>query len=151
MSRRTFVFCGPGIEAAAPIFADSDDELHEAMRFMKTSPIKGKAFVRLPFFSLSMPLFYRVAMTHYPHDHIWGVDNMWTNARPSDLIPHLKRMSETLPPPPSHVLWLNWFPPKMRPDMAFSMESDVYLALYGSWKSASDSNRYENWATDHMK
>ncbi|HEX5362605.1 MAG TPA: hypothetical protein VFW49_16190, partial [Fluviicoccus sp.] len=60
------------------------------------------------------------------------------------------QVADTLPPAPSHALWLNWQPPAERPDMAFSMEANRYFAVYGEWKRAADDARYENWATDCM-
>jgi hypothetical protein len=150
MSRNTLQIGPAGIEAFAPIFADSSDELEEAKRFMRESPIKNKAFFRLPYINFNIKTMYSFAMTHYPYNYHWAVDNMWTHAGMNDLMPHLKRIAETLPPAPAHFLWLNWQPPT-RPDMAFSMEDKVYLALYGSWKHAKDTPQYENWAHDHMK
>lgn len=151
MSRNTLKYLAPGIEAAAPIFADSEDELHEAKQFMENSPIKNKAYFRTPFVKMGVKMMYRFAMTHYPSNHQWGVDNMWTNATIKELIPFLKNISETLPPPPAHVLWLNWQPPKRKTEMAFSVEDKIYIALYGAWKTDSEIPLYENWATDWMK
>ena len=34
--------------------------------------------------------------------------------------------------------------------MAFSVEDETYLALYGVWKDASDDERYAPWATEGM-
>ena len=66
-------------------------------------------------------------------------------------MPFIKEIAATLPPPPSHVLWLNWQPPTRRQDMAFSKEDNIYIALYGSWRSAADTVQYGNWATDWMR
>lgn len=151
MSQRTLHYFGPGIEAAAPIFADSREELEEAMAFMKNSPIKSKAYLRTPFLPIGINTSYSFAMSHYPDNHCWGVDNMWTGAQVSDLMPFLKEIAKTLPPPPAHLLWLNWYPPAKRPDMAFSMEDNIYLALYGAWKNPVDTPKYEHWATGWMK
>ena len=151
MSQHTLKFLAPGIEAAAPIFADTKDELHEAMAFMKNSPIKTKAYLRTPFIEMNVKYMYEFAMSHYPDNHLWGVDNMWTNASIDDLMPYLKEISKTLPPPPAHFLWLNWQPPRRKTQMAFSMEDNIYLALYGAWASPKDTPQYENWATGHMK
>jgi FAD binding domain len=151
MSRKTLSFFGPGIEAVAPVFAETKDELHEATAFMKNSPVKNKAWIRLPFIKTGVKPMYHFAMTHYPSQHCWGVDNMWTGAHIDDLLPFIKGMAETLPPAPAHVLWLNWYPPVRRPDMAFSMENKIYIALYGAWKSPADTPRYAPWATDWMR
>jgi FAD binding domain len=151
MSKTTMNFMGPGIEAIAPIFADTRDELHEAMAFMTNSPVKNKAFFRSPFFNPGIKLMYFVAMTHYPGKMHWAVDNMWTNAPIQDLMPHIKQISETLPPPPTHVLWLNWHPMMQRQNMSFSMENNIYIALYCAWKNPQHTARYEHWATDCMQ
>ena len=151
MSQNTLKYLVPGIEAAAPIFAETKDELEEAMAFMKNSPIKKKAYVRFPFIEMNVKYMYEFAMSHYPDNHLWGVDNMWTNASMGDLMPYLKEISKTLPPPPAHFLWLNWQPPRRKTQMAFSMEDNIYLALYGAWASPKDTPQYENWATGHMK
>lgn len=151
MSRRTLGFLGAGIEATATIFADSEDEMHESVAFMKNSPIKKKAFLCTPLMDIGIKNMYRLAMSHYPENYHWGVDNMWTNAGIDDLLPHLKNIAATLPPAPAHFLWLNWYPPVERQNMAFSMENNTYLALYGCWKSAADTAKYGNWATEHVR
>jgi FAD/FMN-containing dehydrogenase len=139
-----------GIEVTATVFADSKDELHEVTAFMRNSPIKNKAFIRTPILPLSIKTMFKMVMTHYPENHHWGVDNMWTRASIDELLPYLHRIAETMPPPPTHLLWLNWQPPQRQTDMAFSMEDKIYLALYGVWKHAKDSPKYENWAADLM-
>lgn len=151
MTKKTLKFLTPGIEVVAPIFADSEDELHQAKSFMENSPIKSKAFFRAPYLSTGVKLMYRFAMTHYPENHCWGVDNMWTNASIKELMPLIKEISETLPPPPAHFLWLNWQPPARQTEMAFSMEDKLFLSLYGAWKNQVDTPKYELWATDLMK
>ena len=151
MTQRTLHFLGAGIEVLSPIFADSKAELAEACAFMQNSPIKKKAYLATPYFNLEMKTMYNFAMLHYPDNHHWSVDNMWTSASIDDLMPYLKEIAATLPPPPAHFLWLNWHPPIKRQDMAFSMEDKVYLALYGAWKSPSDSPLYENWASKQVQ
>ncbi|HMQ46242.1 MAG TPA: FAD-binding oxidoreductase [Saprospiraceae bacterium] len=151
MSRKTVRILGPGIEAVAPIFAETKAELEEARAFMEDSPIKHLASFRTPYLRSGMRLKYNFAMTHYPNKHGWGVDNMWTGASVEELIPFFKGMVATLPPPPAHILWLNWYPPQRRTDMAFSMEDNIYIALYGAWKSPKDTPLYGHWASDWMK
>jgi hypothetical protein len=124
--------------------------LEEAKSFLVNSPIKSKATLRVPFIQTPISWMYSMAMTHYPYQYHWGVDNMWTNAPIGDLMPYLKKIAGSLPPAPSHVLWLNWQPP-VRQDMAFSMEDKTYIALYGCWKNAADTGKYGHWATNWMR
>jgi hypothetical protein len=93
-------------------------------------------------------------MSHYPDNHRYAVDNMWTRAAPDALLPALKRIVAKLPPAPSHILWMNWAPRLRRPDMAFSSEDEIYVAMYGVWRDAGDegkaANKAASWALDGM-
>jgi len=144
---------GPGIEVFAPVFADTARATFDALRFMNESALARTAAARAPFVPAPLPLLYRAVMHHYPDDYRYAVDNMWTHAPIDDLLPGLHRIAETLPPPPAHVLWLNWAPPPDRPDsnMAFSMEDQVYIALYAGWRDVRDDGLHDSWATERMR
>lgn len=151
MSKNMMNVMGPGIEAFAPIFADNEDEFEAAKAFMHNSPIKKKAIVATPAFNPGIEVFYRATMTHYPADYHYGVDNMWTHASIDELLPFIKKIAETLPPAPSHFLWLNWYPEPLSVDMAYSKEDNIYLALYSCWKDAKDTDQYNYWAADRVR
>lgn len=151
MSNKMLNILGAGIEALAPIFADTKDEYEEAMAFMKNSPIKNKAVIATPAFNPGIEVMYKSVMTHYPENHYWGVDNMWTHAPIDDLMPFVKEIADTLPPAPSHMLWLNWHPGNINTDMVYSNEDNIYIALYANWKNAADTAQYGDWATNMMK
>jgi FAD/FMN-containing dehydrogenase len=92
-------------------------------------------------------------MTHYLADHHYAVDNMWTSAPAEELLPGIRKILDTMPPHPAHFLWLNWGPTPPRQDMAYSIEADIYLALYGSWKDSTDPAdvaKYGDWARSNM-
>lgn len=151
MTQRTALFMGPGLEMFTPIFADSRDELEETKKIMNSCPVRQKAFLRLPCMPVSMNIMYRGVMAHYPHDHCYDVDNIWTNASIDELMPHLKEIGDTIPAAPTHMLWLNWYPPKSRPDMAFSMEDNIYIALYNIYKGQQHSAARKMWATNQVR
>ncbi|GAB4028614.1 DAPG hydrolase family protein [Spirosoma koreense] len=151
MSSNMLNLLGPGIEAIAPIFADTEDEYDEAMAFMKNSPIKHKALIATPAFDPGIDMLYKTTMSHYPENHCWSVDNMWTHAPLDYLMPFIKEIARTLPPAPSHFLWLNWHPGQLSTNMAYSKEDSVYLALYGTWKNHIDTAKYGDWASNLMR
>lgn len=151
MSKKMLNVLGPGIEALAPIFADTKEEFEEAQAFMINSPIRKKAVVSLPAFDPGIEMLYKAAMSHYPSNYHWGVDNMWTHASIDELLPYIKTIAETLPPAPSHFLWLNWHPGSLDPGMAYSKEDKIYMALYSCWKNKQDTPVFENWAAEMMK
>lgn len=151
MSKNMLNLLGPGIEAFAPIFADNADEFETAKSFMTNSPIKNKAVVATPAFNPGIDILYKATMSHYPENYHWGVDNMWSHADIDELLPFIKEIAETLPPAPSHFLWLNWHPGELEADMAYSKEDQLYLALYSCWKHPADTQKYGNWASDMMR
>lgn len=150
MSNKVLNILGPGIEAIAPIFADDKDEYEQAMAFMKNSPIKKKAIIATPAFNPGIDMLYKTVMTHYPENHYWGVDNMWTHSPIEELMPYIKEIAATLPPAPSHFLWLNWHPGNIKTDMVYSNEDAIYLALYANWKNTADTAKYGDWAVNIM-
>ena len=142
----------PGIEVIAPVLTDSWREAREATAFLTRGPLKKKASLRLPTIPISTTLMSRMAARRiFPPRMRWSVDNMWTNAPMQQLLPGLRAIADTIPPMPSHVLFMSWHPPEQRPDMAFSVEGKHYLALYGEWRDAADDAKYQSWATDHMQ
>ena len=147
-SRAAKVIRGQGIEVMAPVFADSWSSARRATSFMRTRPRGARLVVPVTRAPLSM--MYRGVMMHYPANTHWRVDNMWTHASFEELRPGLHRIVETMPGRPSHLLWMNWMPPAQRPDMAFSAEDDIYLALYGGWRDPAQAAQASEWAPRRM-
>jgi FAD/FMN-containing dehydrogenase len=148
MSRHIPFLRGPGFHVAAPVFEDDWASARRAVGFMKSRP-KGAAYVT-PLLPVRLSWMYKGVMAHYPHNNSYAVDNMWTRAPIDDLMPGLKRIVETLPPAPSHMLWMNWAPPARRPDMAYSLEDNIYIALYGVWNDRKLDGVNKDWARSNM-
>jgi hypothetical protein len=132
----------------APVFADSLFAAWKDLSFMKSRPRGAKRSTL--FMPMRLSELTRRVMHHYPDDHSYAVDNMWTHASPDDLLPSLEHIVAKLPAAPAHVMWMNWAPKKRRPDMAFSSEDALYIAMYGIWKEASGEAAASTWALDGM-
>jgi FAD/FMN-containing dehydrogenase len=148
LSRSVPFIDGPGVMIVAPVFAGSLRAAWKDLSFMKSRPRGAKRVT--PFLPMKLSAMTARVMHHYPEHHHYAVDNMWTHASFGELLPGLKRIAETLPPAPSHMLWMNWAPRATRPDMAYSMEDDVYIALYGIWKDAQGEAAASKWAVSRM-
>lgn len=144
----------PRIEVFAPVFADGIRKAWADLRFLNSHPIGKRATLKIPLIPTRMSLLYTAAGWSYPDNHRYSVDNLWTRASIDDLLPHLQTIAQTMPPSPSHMLWLNWMPstqPVQRADMAFSMEDEIYIALYGAWRDAADDAKYDGWSTERVR
>ena len=140
----------PAMVCMSPAFADSEAEAEKALAVFGTCPVADRAVIRNPYMQIDLATWYDVVMTHYLSDHRYTADNMWTSASADELLPGIRTILDTMPPHPSHFLWLNWGPSPRRQDMAYSVEDEIYLALYGSWKDAVDDDKYGDWARSNM-
>ncbi|WP_059015101.1 FAD-binding oxidoreductase [Mycobacterium sp. M26] len=140
----------PGITVASPVFADTEAEAIEALAILQTCPVLDKATIAVPYAPIDLPTAYEGVMSNYPTGYRYATDNMWTSASAEDLLPGIRRIFETMPPHPAHFLWLNWGPSPQRQDMAYSLEDEIYLALYTVWKDAADDEKYSDWARSNM-
>jgi FAD/FMN-containing dehydrogenase len=80
-----------------------------------------------------------------PEGHRYLADCTWTNATAAQLTPALQRMWRELPTEHSFSIWYGWAPTRTLPDMAFSLEANVYLATYVIFTDPGDDDRYAGW------
>lgn len=143
---------GPGVQVMGPVLADNKDEAIEALRILDSCPAVGKALTRdVNIVTEFDELLAKGEKLLYPPGRRYAADNMWTNASGEDLLPGMRQIAATLPNAPSHMMWMLWGPPEQRPDMAFSMEADLYIALYSIWENPAEDAKHQAWVTEHMK
>ena len=139
------------IGVTGPVLADSEEEARAALAILETCPVLDRATAASPYMPAELADLVATSRLLFPDGNRFAVDNMWTSAAVEDLLPGLRRIAETLPPEPSHAMWMNWGPSPERPDMAYSIEADVYLALYASWRDPADDDRYARWPGERMR
>lgn len=145
----------PEIALTGPTLVDDEERARAALAVLATCPARTRATVDLPYATATMPDLYAGAQASYPDGSRYAVDNMWTHASAAELAPLLRRAAETIPESPSHLLWMNWGPgaepAPERPEMAFSVEDDTYIALYGVWADRAEDDVNTAWPTGLMR
>ncbi len=141
----------PEIAVTGPVLAESEAEAGEALGLLETCPALGRAKIAIPYVPVSFDDLFAGSAAIYPDEHRWVTDNMWTHAPVSELLPGIRRIAETLPESPSHMLWMNWGASPERPDMAFSIEDETYIACYGASSDPAGDSRTATWATERMR
>ena len=143
------------IAVTGPVLVATDEQAREALAVLESCPVLDKAKLALPYIPGDLADLYAGAHAAYPDGHRYVADNMWTHAPIEKLLPGLHRIAETMPGAPSHMLWMNWgpgtSPPPTRPDMAYSVEDDTYIALYGVWQDPAEDETNVGWATTRMR
>ena len=84
-----------------------------------------------------------------PEGHRYCADSQWTNAGAAELAPLLRDVWSELPTRHSFSIWYGWAPTRPLPDMAFSLEANVYLATYAIWTEPEDDERHRSWVHGH--
>ncbi len=126
--RNMFGHSGPMALVTAPVMADSQEEARAALVLLETCPVLGKAVMRdVNVITELDGLLQGAEDLPYPQGAHYAADNMWTNASADALLPGMRKIVETLPPAPPHMMWMLWGPTQPRPAMSFSMESDLYI------------------------
>jgi hypothetical protein len=132
--------------------ADSQDEAKAALADLETCPAVSKALVRdVNVVTEFDELIAKGEEFLYPPGRRYAADNMWTSASAEQLLPGMRKIAATLPAPPSHMMWMLWGPPQKLPDMAFSLQDDLYIALYSVWDNEADDGLHQAWVTEHMR
>jgi len=82
-----------------------------------------------------------------PEGYRYAVDCTWTDAPARVLAPMLQALWSELETEHSFSIWYGWAPRSRpsRPDMAFSVEAEVYVATYVIYDEPADDERYAEW------
>jgi FAD/FMN-containing dehydrogenase len=143
------------IAVTGPALAADERTAREALAVLETCPALQRAKAAAPYAEVELADLYAVIQSSYPDHHRYATDNMWTHAPIADMLPGLRRIADTLPPAPSHMLWMNWGPGTQpapeRTSAAFSVEDDTYIACYAVWQDAAEDGANEAWATERMR
>lgn len=152
MRRDLFDHPGPGLLVMGPTMADSREEAFAALSLLETCPVLDKAIRREVNIETELDqLLAGGEETFYWKNQRYAADNLWTNAEARQLLPAMHRIAETLPGAPSHMMWILWGPEQELPDMAFSMQGDIYIAVYSVWNDPAQDKQHQAWVTDNMR
>lgn len=132
-------------------FQESESAAREALRPLDESH-PGGALVEVLSQTTSIAAQYLDQAEANPSNHRYCADNAYIN-NDADVPGVLEKAFTTLPDPKSFALWFSMAPTSRRPltDMACSMQSDHYFALYTIWENPEDDVRCKGWVKDIMR
>ena len=131
-------------------FKDSEDEARAALAQANKSRPDG-ALLELVNQPTSLAKEYQNQAAANPKNHRYCAENAYI-CNDADVVTVLEEAFTTLPHPKAFSLWYSMNPCSRRslPDMALSMQSDHYFALYTVWENESDDARCKAWVRDIM-
>jgi FAD/FMN-containing dehydrogenase len=136
----------------ATAYSNSEQHARDVLSIFETCPVRDRAlFVEVGVPTTLGELTSYGTAAHYPDDKRFIADNMWTHASFDELEPGLRAIQAGLPPAPSHMVWFPWTLTPKLPSMAYSLEDELYIALYAAWDNAADDEKYKNFVTERMR
>jgi FAD/FMN-containing dehydrogenase len=121
--------------------AGTDEEVLGLLAIFENGPLAGRELGHVK--SATTVAEENVAQTaQNPEGYRYAVDCAWTDAPAEVLAPLLLDIWRSLDTEHSFSIWYGWAPSKPLPDMAFSIEADVYIATYLIYADAADDERY---------
>ena len=141
----------PELAVTGPVLAPTAAEAREALALLGTCPVIDRAKLNVPYAPATLPDLFAAVGQSYPDEHRYAVDNMWTGAGGAELAPGIRRIAESMPEAPSHMLWMNWGDSPERPAMAYGLEDRTYIALYSVWTDPARDEANVDWVTGNMR
>jgi len=144
----------PCVMLSATAFTDTEQEAREQLAIFDELSIRARALAVREHRMASHTTLTKESQSVIDDNLRWIADNILTHADFDQMWPTLERMLDTWPPAPSHLVAACWSgspnEPK-RPSMAFSVEDELYYAMYTAWEDPADDETYIAWTTDHMR
>lgn len=141
----------PSVTTYAFSLASSEQEGVADLDFMKSCPARSKALSVTEDELTTLEWERAEEARLYPAGMRFAMDNTCTDADPDELIPVVHEIVDSLPPAPAHVLWMPWGRTPQPEDMAYSMESDLFINACAMWTDPAEDPRYQQWVTDSMR
>jgi hypothetical protein len=106
------------------------EQARAALEPLATCPVIDQAILRIDAVPVSFDdLRLRQVMAN-PEGHRYRVDNAWLAGEASDVVPAIRRAFVELPTAQSFTIWFSMAPQRELPDMALSLQTDIYVATY---------------------
>jgi len=140
----------PILLVTALAMVDTDEQADEALAPFRGNPALDRAIFVIDN-EPTTPEKERARQLHdNPEGHRWAVDNAWLSGTATEVVPAMRRAYTTLPNEKAFTIWFSMAPLRELPDMAFSLQSEIYLASYVLWADAADDERHIGWLEQAM-
>ncbi len=141
----------PRVFVNATAFAESEQEAGRLLQLLDECPCASRAERRRVIATVSMEERLEMTSRADPDGMRYAADNIYTDAAADELVPYMRALFSSLPSAHSHIFWWNWGPLQPLPDMALSVQGNIYLACYSVWEDAAEDQTMERWVVEQMQ
>jgi FAD/FMN-containing dehydrogenase len=146
----TFDF-GEGIVVHGLAFEDDAEEARKALAPFELCPCIDKAVVHKTCLPTSIAAEVATQAKMNPEQHRWCVSNAWLTGNADEVVPVIAGSFRNFPGVKTFTLWFSMAPLRPLPDMAFSLQTEIYMAVYAIWEKEEDDDVNKEWIARQMK
>lgn len=147
---RNIVADGPVLLVTGLALVDDEAAAEEALAPFRTNPALDRALMVHDAVPASLADHRADQMRANPEGHRWAVDNAWLSGSAEEVVAAMKPAYLTLPNDKAFTIWFSMAPLREVPDMAFSLQSEIYLASYNLWEDPADDAKNIAWLESVM-
>lgn len=140
----------PLLLVTALAMVDDEHEADQALAPFRTNPALDRAIFVIDNEPTTPDAERARQLEDNPEGHRWAVDNAWLSGSAAEVVPAMRRAYTTLPNEKAFTIWFSMAPLRALPDMAFSLQSEIYLASYVLWEDEADDERHLAWLEGAM-
>ncbi|MHC3472751.1 FAD-binding oxidoreductase [Streptomyces sp. 7R007] len=111
-------------------FTDTPEQAAEALAPLHANPYADRALFRVEARPTTLAEQIHGQREANPEGHRYFVDNAWLTGGASDVVPAIRKAFTEHPTPQTFTIWFSMAPLRELPDMAFSLQSEIYCASY---------------------
>ncbi|KAN0099849.1 FAD-binding domain containing protein [Hyaloscypha variabilis] len=145
-------FKEPTIAFYGHALAESEDEARYGFQLLDDLPVVKKAHHSTTFVPCTLADMLKRFDDLLDNAGLrYEANNFWTDAPMKHLLPNVHNIINNLPPAPSHLYLFCWYPDHKPSDMAFSMQSNVWMSLYAIGQDSSKDEANHKYVIDSIK
>lgn len=129
---------------------DTAGQAAAALAPLGACPAIGRALVRVDAVPVAFGDLRNRQTIANPEGHRYRVDNAWLTGSAAEVVPARRRAFTELPTPQGFAIWFSMAPLRDLPDMALSLQTDIYVATYVVSTDAGDDDDLQAWTNSAM-
>lgn len=141
---------GPLLVVSGVALVDTPEEARTALAPLSGCPFADQALLRVDAAPTTFAEQLTLQRTANPEGHRYLVDNAWLEGPAERTVPAMRRAFTNLPTPKTFTIWFSMGPVRQLPDMALSLQTDVYVATYVVYDDPAQDGPLRKWLGESM-
>jgi FAD/FMN-containing dehydrogenase len=129
---------------------DTPEEAEQALAPLNDCPYRDRALIHVPNVPVTFAEARERQVVANPEGWRYRVDNAWITGTADEVVPRIRRAYCELPSRESFTIWFSMAPLRELPDMAFDLQTDIYLATYVLTDSPGNDDAQRDWVNSVM-